>query len=75
MKQCKLSNIKLMVELEVAYDITHAPFGVVSELKKVSDIIAYSVGKNGTNGVLLRCNTTNGLYAITQRNANLMLVL
>ena len=66
MKKMTLKEIKRLVKLGAALDITAADISNIKSYEK----IGYSVGVYGINGGLIRDNNGN-LYAITARNSNL----
>lgn len=69
MKTMKQKEIKNLVKLGVAIDIT-AEEGNLDRYRQL-DPIAVSRGKYGMNGGLLKDYETGKLYAITARNAAL----
>ena len=69
MKTMKQKEIKNLVKLGVAVDIT-AEEGSLTRYRQL-DPIAVSRGKYGMNGGLLKDYGTGKLYAITARNAAL----
>lgn len=69
MKTMKQKEIKNLVKLGVAIDIT-AEEGNLDRYRQL-DPIAVSRGKCGMNGGLLKDFQTGKLYAITARNAAL----
>lgn len=69
MKKYTLKEIKNLVALGAAVDITNAPFNLGTYRRL--DPIGVSRGKYGMNGGLLRDNENGQLCAITSRNSAL----
>lgn len=69
MKRYTLRELKNLVELGAAIDISNAPTSL-DQYRRL-DPIGVSHGKHGMNGGLLRDNQTGQLYAITSRNSAL----
>lgn len=69
MKRYTLKELKNLVELGAAVDITNAPHNL--ETYRRLDPIGTSRGKYGMNGGLLRDNQTGQLCVILARNSAL----
>lgn len=69
MKKYTQRELKNLIELGAAIDITNAPTSL--EQYRRLDPIGVSRGKYGMNGGLLKDNQTGQLYAITARNTAL----
>lgn len=69
MKKYTQKELKNLVALGVAVDITNAPTSL--EQYRQLDPIGVSRGKYGMNGGLLRDNKNGQLYAITARSSAL----
>lgn len=69
MKRMKQSEIKRLVEMGAAVDIT-AEEGTLEKYRRL-DPLAVSLGQYGMNGGLLKDHASGKLYAITARNSNL----
>lgn len=71
MRRYTLSEIKKLVALGVAQNITTAPVPEVLEIGSRCDKVGYSCGIYGINGGLLLDRTNGDLYAVTARNSTL----
>lgn len=71
MRRYTLSEIKKLVALGVAQNITTAPIPEVLEIGNRCDKVGYSCGKYGINGGLLLDRTSGEYYAVTTRNSTL----
>ena len=70
MKKYTQKELKNLVALEVAEDITHGDNDTRRELEEKEGFytqIGYSAGVYGCNGMLLKGHKTGTLYAITAR--------
>lgn len=71
MKKYKLKELRELVRIGAAEDITNADPDTITGLHRIADKIGYSSGAYGINGGLLKDFETGTLYAILSRNANL----
>ena len=71
MKNYKLSELKNLVKLGMANDLTNATAAEVMEQWKHAEKVGYSSGVYGINGGLIQNTETGEYYAITARNTNL----
>lgn len=69
MKKVKLKEIKNLVEMGAAVDITGAEPS--DYIRKNADKIAVSTGVYGMNGGILKDRNNGALYAITARSSTL----
>lgn len=69
MNKYTLKQLKNMVKIEMAKDITNYTTDQVEELKKSGWLrqVGYSAGLYGCNGMLLQHDSTKELYAIIGR--------
>lgn len=77
MKKVTLKQLKTYVATGAAADLTKKEFDEIDALRDTErgfDCIAYSVGINGCNGVLLKGSKSGKLYAVTARNTALFQV-
>lgn len=71
MKKYTQKELKNLVALGVAEDITHGDNDTRQELEKKEGFytqVGYSAGVYGCNGMLLKGHKTGTLYAITARS-------
>lgn len=71
MRKYKLSELKNLVKLGMAKDLTNANAAEVMEQWKHADKVGYSSGVYGINGGLIQNIETGEYYAIIARNSNL----
>ena len=71
MRKYKLSELKNLVKLGMANDLTNATAAEVMEQWKHAEKVGYSSGVYGINGGLIQNTETGEYYAITARNTNL----
>lgn len=71
MKKYKLNELKNLVKLGMANDLTNATAAEVMEQWKHAEKVGYSSGVYGINGGLIQNTETGEYYAITARNTNL----
>ena len=71
MRKYKLKELRELVRLGVAEDITNANEETITAVRRVGDKVGYSVGVYGLNGGLLQDTETGTLYAVLARNTNL----
>lgn len=74
MKKYKLKELKNLVDLGLAVDITTLSSEEIEEIYKKEQYIekmGYCLGVYGISGCLLKGYKTNTYYAITSRNSNL----
>lgn len=71
MKKYKLKELRELVRLGCAEDITNADMDTITDIHRTTDKIGYSSGVYGINGGLLKDFETGALYAILSRNTNL----
>lgn len=71
MRRYTLSEIKKLVALGVAQNITTAPVPEVLAISARCDNVGYSCGKYGINGGLLLDRASGEYYAVTARNSTL----
>jgi carbonic anhydrase len=71
MRKYKLSELKNLVKLGMAKDLTNATAAEVMEQWKRAEKVGYSSGVYGINGGLIQNIETGEYYAITARNSNL----
>lgn len=77
MKKATLKQLKAYVATGAAIDLTLEGFDKIDTIREEErgfDRIAYSVGINGCNGVLLKGIKSGKLYAVTARNTALFQV-
>lgn len=74
MRKYTLSEIKKLVALGVAQNITTAPVPEVLEIGNRCEPIGYSCGVYGINGGLLQDRTSGAMYAVTARNSTLFML-
>ena len=72
MRKYKLKELREMVRLGMAHDLTTAPGADVMEIWPHSEKAGHSSGTYGINGGLIQDTETGEFYAITARNSNLM---
>lgn len=71
MRKYKLSELKNLVRLGMAHDLTNAKPEEVIKIWEHTEKIGYSSGTYGINGGLIQDTETGEYYAITARNSNL----
>lgn len=71
MRKYKLSELKNLVRLGMAHDLTNATNAEAMEQWQHAEKVGYSSGVYGINGGLIRNTETGEYYAITARNSNL----
>jgi hypothetical protein len=73
MRKYRLKEIKNLVALGMAEDITAMSFSECNEFRKAHNLdkVGYSTGVYGINGGLLQDIETGDYYAITARNTTL----
>ena len=72
MKKYKLKELRELVRLGCAEDITNADTDTITDIHRITDKIGYSSGVCGINGGLLKDFETGTLYVILSRNTNLL---
>lgn len=72
MRKYKLKELRELVRLGMAHDLTNVPAADVMEIWHHSEKVGYSSGTYGINGGLIQDTETGEFYAITARNSNLM---
>lgn len=71
MRKYKLSELKNLVRLGMAHDLTNAKPDEVMKVWEHAEKAGYSSGVYGINGGLIQNTETGEYYAITARNSNL----
>lgn len=71
MRKYKLAELKDLVRLGMAHDLTNAKPNEVTKVWEHSKRVGYSSGVYGINGGLIQNTETGEYYAITARNSNL----
>ena len=71
MRKYKLKELRELVRLGMAHDLTNASEAEVIEQWRHGEKIGYSSGMYGINGGLIQNTETGEFYAITTRNSNL----
>lgn len=71
MKKYTQKELKTLVKLGMAKDLTNATAAEVAEQWKHGEKVGYSSGVYGINGGLIKNTETGECYAITARNTNL----
>lgn len=71
MRKYVISELRAMVRLGLAEDVTNADPGELLKLAAGCDKVGYSCGVYGISGGLLQDRKSGDFYAITARNSNL----
>ena len=74
MRRYKLKELRELVRLGMAHDLTNAPAEEVAEQYRHGEKVGYSSGVYGINGGLIQNTETGEYYAITTRNSNLFMI-
>lgn len=72
MKKYKLKELRELVRIGAAEDITNADPDTITDIWRTTEKIGYSSGIYGINGGLLKDFETGTLYAILRGNTNLL---
>lgn len=74
MRKYTQKELKNLIRLCVAHDLTNAQAEEVMMLWQHCEKVGYSSGTYGINGGLIQDTRTGEYYAITARNRNLFLI-
>ena len=74
MREYKQKEIKKIVSLGLAEDLTQASHEEIKSKIKHCEKVGYSSGIYGINGGIIQDNQSGQIYAITARNSNLFMI-